>query len=147
MTNTVRAELPAATISVLVDWPDSPIVATFPRDVAVLHGHVHGPHGVMNSAAAVELATALIAAAWWAGYRPQGTTGEVIAIPAPTTLDWGDPDWLYFAHGRGHVAADPGQSNVELGSGERLDCASAWAEGLSLLAAGRHVYTATEAAA
>lgn len=148
MTTTVRVGLPCATRNVLTDWPDSPIVATFPREIAVLHGRVHGPHGVMNSAAAVELATALIAAAWWAGYRPgDAADGELIAVPPPSTPDWGEPGWIYFNHGTGHIAAHPGDSAVELGSGERLINADAWAEGLALLAAGRHVYTAAEAAA
>ena len=108
-------------------------------------GTVHTPRGQDLSAdSAYATGVALLAAAWWAGFRetdPGCGQTDVVVLPAPATPVWGDPGYLYFFFPGSYVAVRPEGRTVMVGDGSTLAASLAWAEGAATVAAARFIAT------
>lgn len=134
-----------------LDWPTPLTVAEFPHMVLAVAGTVHTPRGQELSAdSAFTTGVALVAAAWWAGFRDTKPftdvdRADVVVLPAPATPAWGDPGYLYFFFPGSYVAVRPEAGDVIVGDGTTLTASLAWAEGAATVAAARFVATSDEA--
>ena len=114
-------------------------------------GTVHTPRGQELSAdSAFATGVALLAAAWWAGFRDanpfaDADQADVVVLPAPATPAWGDPGYLYFFFPGSYVAVRPQTDTVIVGDGTTLAAPLAWAEGAATVAAARFVANSDEA--
>ena len=114
-------------------------------------GTVHTPRGQELSAdSAFATGVALLAAAWWAGFRDanpfaDADQADVVVLPAPATPAWGDPGYLYFFFPGSYVAVRPETGTVIVGDGTTLAAPLAWAEGAATVAAARFVANSDEA--
>ncbi|ROZ88111.1 hypothetical protein EEB19_22510 [Gordonia sp. OPL2] len=126
-------------------------MAEFPHMVLAVAGTVHTPRGQELSAdSAFTTGVALLAAAWWAGFRDTNPftdvdRTDVVVLPAPATPSWGDPGYLYFFFPGSYVAVRPEAGAVIVGDGTTLTASLAWAEGAATVAAARFVATSDEA--
>lgn len=134
-----------------LDWPTPLTVAEFPHMVLAVAGTVHTPRGQELSAdSAFATGVALLAAAWWAGFRSasqftEAEHADVVVLPAPATPAWGDPGYLYFFFPGSYVAVRPETGTVIVGDGTTLTAPLAWAEGAATVAAARFVANSDEA--
>lgn len=134
-----------------LDWPTPLTVAEFPHMVLAAAGTVHTPRGQELSAdSAFATGVALLAAAWWAGFRDanpfaDADQADVVVLPAPATPAWGDPGYLYFFFPGSYVAVRPQTDTVIVGDGTTLAAPLAWAEGAATVAAARFVANSDEA--
>lgn len=119
--------------------------------VLAVAGTVHTPRGQELSAdSAFATGVALLAAAWWAGFRnasqlTEAEQADVVVLPAPATPAWGDPGYLYFFFPGSYVAVRPETGTVNVGDGTMLTAPLAWAEGAATVAAARFVANSDEA--